>query len=349
MPVHNVIPATLTNQFRIRLVTLVTLMTRASIGAALLLLAAGACRPMPRASSSSTGGPATAVERPVRLLSLSGPITRADAELSALAWHGDTLVLVPQYPHRFGDVLFTLEKRTILDWLDGRTTAPLVPGTLSIDTTELQKIPGYEGLEALAVVGRRFVFTIEASPAGMDSYVVAADLEEDGRTLRLEANALVSCPTPVQLRNKSFESLLAVVDGFVALYEANGARVNPKPVAAVFGQDLARRGSVPFPSIEYRITDATSLDADGRFWAINTFWLGDLHLLPDVHHSVEQLVELRWTGAAIERTTAAPIRLQRVSDLETRNWEGLARLDDRGFLLASDKFPETLVGFVSLR
>jgi hypothetical protein len=30
-----------------------------------------------------------------------------------------------------------------------------------------------------------------------------------------------------------------------------------------------------------------------------------------------------------------------------RNWEAIARLDDVGFLLATDKYPETIFAFVS--
>jgi len=31
---------------------------------------------------------------------------------------------------------------------------------------------------------------------------------------------------------------------------------------------------------------------------------------------------------------------------DARNWEGIVRLDNRGFLLATDKFPTTILGFV---
>ena len=103
-------------------------MTRGSIGAVLLALAAGAPGPVPDApatpEASSAARSATTDERPVRLLPLSGPITRPEAEISALAWYGDTLVLVPQYPHRFGDVLFTLEKSAILAWLEDSNFDP---------------------------------------------------------------------------------------------------------------------------------------------------------------------------------------------------------------------------------
>jgi hypothetical protein len=290
--------------------------------------------------------PADAREAAVRLLPLAGPIAAPEAEISAMAWHGETLLVVPQYPDRFGDVIFTIEKQALLDHIDGRATEPIVPGTLRFVTTEAQQTPGYEGFEALAVVDGHAVLTIEASPDGMMGYAIAADFVDEGRTLRLDAKTMVPMKPPVQLRNKSFESLVAVDDGYLAFFEANGRRVNPAPVAWRFTRDLVVRDPVPFPSIEYRITDATPRDAEGCFWTINTYYLGDTHLLADVDHSVEQLVEMRWTGTAVERTSTEPLRLQRLDDRATRNWEGLVRLDDRGFLLASDKFPGTMLAFV---
>jgi hypothetical protein len=62
---------------------------------------------------------------------------------------------------------------------------------------------------------------------------------------------------------------------------------------------------------------------------------------------VERLIELQVKDAGIVLTDRPPIQLQLSSDVP-RNWEGLVRLDDRGFLLATDKFPGTLLGFVAL-
>jgi len=45
-------------------------------------------------------------------------------------------------------------------------------------------------------------------------------------------------------------------------------------------------------------------------------------------------------------TDSAPIQLTLLSDGTARNWEGVAKLDDRGFLLATDKFPDTILAFV---
>lgn len=42
-------------------------------------------------------------EQPVTIFELTGPIAVPEAELSGLAWRGETLILLPQYPERFGE------------------------------------------------------------------------------------------------------------------------------------------------------------------------------------------------------------------------------------------------------
>jgi hypothetical protein len=43
-----------------------------------------------------------------------------------------------------------------------------------------------------------------------------------------------------------------------------------------------------------------------------------------------------------------PLQLQLLGDIAPRNWEGLVRLEQRGFLLVTDKYPMTFLGFVPL-
>lgn len=45
-------------------------------------------------------------------------------------------------------------------------------------------------------------------------------------------------------------------------------------------------------------------------------------------------------------TNTPPIQLQLIDGV-SRNWEGLVRLDERGFLLITDEFPETILAFVA--
>ncbi len=42
----------------------------------------------------------------------------------------------------------------------------------------------------------------------------------------------------------------------------------------------------------------------------------------------------------------APIQLTLVDEATVRNWEGIARLDGRGFLIATDTYPATILAFV---
>jgi len=58
----------------------------------------------------------------------------------------------------------------------------------------------------------------------------------------------------------------------------------------------------------------------------------------------ERLVKLNFDGAAISLADTPPIQIK--LDQLSHNWEGLELLDDRGFLLVTDKTPSTLLVFV---
>ncbi len=62
---------------------------------------------------------------------------------------------------------------------------------------------------------------------------------------------------------------------------------------------------------------------------------------------VERLVEFQVVDGKIVRTKTAPIQLVLAADGEARNWEGIVRLDGVGFLLVTDQYPETILGFVA--
>ncbi|MEM6452045.1 MAG: hypothetical protein AAF703_17250 [Cyanobacteria bacterium P01_D01_bin.105] len=85
--------------------------------------------------------------------------------------------------------------------------------------------------------------------------------------------------------------------------------------------------------MEYRITDATALDEQQRFWAINYFYEGDRSLRPSraplmalygqgsTHRqqaTVERLMEFQYTEQGIVLINRAPIQLQLAAS--DRNW-----------------------------
>ncbi|HZW04102.1 MAG TPA: hypothetical protein VFF68_09260, partial [Anaerolineaceae bacterium] len=203
--------------------------------------------------------------------------------------------------------------------------------------------------------------TIEVEVGGaMSGYVVRGQVTGDLDSIRLDPDSLQAIELPAEIYNMSAESLLLAGGELLTLYEANGARLLADPVAQRFSTSLEPLGELPFPNIEYRITDTTQPDADGRFWAINYFFPLDVRLItfrdPLVSDygegatnarmpGVERLVELQYTEEGISRVDQAPLYLRMVG-VTGRNWEGIARLDERGLLIVSDRHPDTILGFV---
>ena len=131
----------------------------------------------------------------------------------------------------------------------------------------------------------------------------------------------------------------------------------------MFDKDINYLCSLPFPNIEYRVTDATALDDERRFWVMNYFFPPEKMKLqvgedPEVvrfgrpegqnpEGCVERLLELRITDEdTIIRTDTPPISFPLLPDGVCRNWEAVVRLDDRGFLVMTDQYPGTLLAFI---
>lgn len=297
---------------------------------------------------------------------LAGDVTQARSELSGLAWFGDTLILLPQYPQRFPSPqdgsLFTIPKAQILAYLAGEFQGEIKPDMVSLLAPGLNGgISGFEGFEAIAISGDQVYLTIESRPGDrMMGYVVSGSITLDSVELNLES--LSAIESQADLDNFSDEALLVYGDRVLTFYEAWGARVNPHPVAHVFDAALKPGEPWSLPNIEYRITDVTDVDASGRFWAINYLYPGDIEKLEPaedelsrqygqgVSHAasqiVERLVEFQIKDDKVIRTQTAPIQLELAADGEARNWEGIVRLEGLGFLIATDQYPETILGFV---
>ena len=312
--------------------------------------------------------PGPPVEYAVAPIPLTGPAASRRAEISGLAWYGDDLILLPQYPSFAGSgegALYALPKAAILAYLAGDEPGPLEPTPIPLTAGGLAaRVSGFEGYEAIAFSGDQAFLTIEASPGGeMMGYLVSGQMAPDRSALTLDPATLVAIPPQADLDNLSDEALLVIGDRLLTFYEANGTAVNASPVAHRFTLDLAPDGTLPMPAIEYRLTDVTAPDGEGRFWAINYFYPGDKALRPandpladrydqgPTHaqfETVERLIELTYGDAGIALVERPPLQLALVPEGKARNWEGLVRLDERGFLLATDRFPETILAFVAL-
>ncbi len=301
-------------------------------------------------------------EFPVQEIELAGPVADGNAEISGLAWYSDTLILMPQYPKfdRSGN-FYALPKVDIEAYLAGTSSEPLAPLVVPVKDDGLaQQIDGFEGYEAIAFCGDRIYLTVEASGSdGMRGYLVQGYIEPDLSQIVMDTARITEILPQANVGNKADEALLIDGETLITLYEVNGVDINSDPVAHRFASDLSLLDTIPFPNIEYRITDATMVDENGRFWVINYFYPGDSVLQTDedplreggwgathlVYEQVERLVELQLTGAEITLTDTPPVLLALPSD-EARNWEGLVRFNE-GFLMATDKFPTTILAYVA--
>lgn len=324
----------------------------------------------PSINSESTKvktSPPSILEHQVKIIPLSSDIAESKTEISGMAWFGEYLILLPQYPSISGTIkngaIFAVSKEDIKSYIDGVSTQPLQPIMIPFYANNVEElIAGFEGFEAIAFHGNQAFLTIEASPKGMMGYIVSGRMESNLSGLYLITNNMQEIPPQTEISNMSEESLMVFGNRLISLYEANGANINQSPQAHTFDLGLQPRELLPFPNIEYRITDVTSPDDFGRFWAINYFYPGDHKLYPaedkiasqygegSTHHqytTVERLVEFQFSYEGIILINKPPIQLQLIDDQNARNWEAIARLDDRGFLLATDSFPETLFAFVS--
>lgn len=305
-----------------------------------------------------------AIEIPIREIPLAGPVAESWAEISGLDWFGDVLIFLPQYPERLGGNLFALDKADILGFLAEERAAPLTPRAIPLEAEGLARIPGYEGLEAIAFAGDRVFVTVETRRVtGMETVLLAGHVASDLTGIRLDTEHVVRIPAQARLGNYSDETIVVFRDSVITIYEANGANVNPAPRAHAFHFDLTPAGELAFPTVEYRVTDATAPDASGVFWVINYLFPGDLAKLdpgPDqirerygagpTHAQseiVERLVPLQLSPQAVRLAETPAVQFVLQDDGAARNWEGLVRLDDQGFLLVTDKHPRTIFGFLA--
>lgn len=302
-------------------------------------------------------------ETAVQTIELSGSITNRNAEVSGMAWYGDTLILMPQYPdfERGKSVIFAIPKGDILAYLDGIRAAPITPIEVPFESSGVgDRMRGFEGYEAIVFDGEIAYLTIEVSGGGMQGFVLRGQIEPDLSQFTMVGPRMTEIEQPVNLGNRSDESILIYHNQVVTFYESNGPEVNPAPMAHLFlTGELNVAGTAVFPHIPYRITDVTMVDEDGRFWAINYNFPGDRAIQEadslianytegESHQQsdgVERLVEFQFSDNGIIRVEQPPIQLQLLPD-DLRNWEGIVRLDDAGFLLVTDKFPETILGYV---
>ncbi len=345
-------------------------MTRfgAALGVAAVLAGCagrGAERVAPSASRAAEG-PVEVLE-----LCLGGPLASRRLEYSGMGWMGDDLVLLPQWAPRGiarhgaqGLFVATIPRRRIERWVDGSDRSPITPSRLALDIGDLAGTPEWQGFEAIGFASETQGVLVAEVGDGDHMSGLVVPFVRDGDRLRAYGDRR-ALTVPSRSDNHAFEAVTSVPGGWLAIFEANGLGPQCGSVATLLASTgLASRG-VAFPSVPYRVTDATALDGEGRFWmprysyrdandtaecertiAARGCYGGeavDCDTRGGATRSVEHLVEFRnRTGGVIATGRAMELR----RDERPRNWEGIARLGDAGFVVVTDEWPRTILGFV---
>ena len=298
-------------------------------------------------------------------LKLPDRISAASFEYSGMGWFGDYMVLLPQYPEGKDfsrkPNLFAIAKQDLLAAItDPDLELPV--RDIPIENSDLRSvIKGFEGFESILFVDQNVYMTIE-SRAGdpMMGYLIRGVVNGDLESITLDVNSIVELRPFSSELNATFEGMTYWNGSLYVMYEHNSMRNVKQPVAYQINPDLENIREIPFPVINYRITDATISDVDGKFWVMNYFFPGDTHLAVDQdslveeygegkthaeNDPVERLVQLRIENDQISRIDQPPTYLQLLDNDIARNWEGLVMLDNLGFLLITDSFPGSVLGF----
>ncbi len=309
-------------------------------------------------------------ETAVQRIPLAPPLNDPEAEISGLSWCGDRLILLTQYPERFVDdghsYFYFLERSHVLGYLDGTIEKALEAQKIKLNENGLRKMmDNFDGYEAITCKDKQVWLTIEAVNANgrYQSFIVPAEMDFDGKpTLSINAKKITQLESQTNMKDMAEETLVLRGHDAIAIHEVNDPRVVPKPKARLVSRTDMTVSEISFPHMPYRITDATEIDLNGRFWVINYKYSGDEFSRQaddplskqygkgashEKYYNVERLIELQLNDNTITRVDRAPITLL-MTAVEGRNWEGLVRLENRGFLIATDKHPSTILGFIPI-
>lgn len=300
-------------------------------------------------------------------INLAGELAQPDAEISGLAWYNNNLILLPQFPYKFGNglhgSLYYLSKEKLRRTISSKSKVPLTSLRLEFDAAGLDKFNWWgSGYEGIIFVGDDVYLIIENFKEKTEGFIVKGEIDFPNKKIKIDPLSLIKINIPNILRNLSEEAVTYFNNQIYIIHEINGINVNPNPFAILLSTDLLTQKQVNFPTLEYRVTDATMVEPDSTFWVINYLWTGDINKLKPQNdfyfneygigrshkdsYSVERLLKLKITPDGIIPALNPPIYLKIEENMSSRNWEGIVKFDEIGFLLATDKFPRTILGFI---
>ena len=297
------------------------------------------------------------------MLKISGPMKNSDEEISGMDWYNDNLIILPENLNGYA---FAIKKSDLDLRINNRDTSAIKPKKINFNTPNYKKlIPGFDSFEAIAFRGYEVYLTIEIKfPDSMSCLIARGHIDAQTLDITIPEQNLTQINVPTYVDNMSYESLVVDKDRVIALFEANGDSLIKNPYAISInssGNDIFKYQT---SSVNYRIADATRVDKNNRFWAINYFFPRERGVLKPgddilaskygegLTHSkserVERLIEYKIHNKKVLITNNPPIEIKLEGEKISRKWEAIARYEDKGFLLATDKYPKphTLLAYL---
>ena len=358
-----------------------TLLSRAIV--ILLILTLSACSNNGNIDSSSSVVATLVAEAPANEsgiiiehdlieIPLPGELASASMEYSGLAWYKDDLILLPQYPNGIwgnqDGLMYAINQDNLDKFLKDPTTELAVKSVLFDDGGLSKRLKGFEGFEAIVFIEDSVYMAIETRGGDpMKSFIVKGSIESvegELKAILLDGSSQVELRVQNNNSNASYEALSSDGEFIYAFFEQNGKDQNANPFVLRLDADLENQQEIPLDAISYRVTDATLIDGYGTFWMINYFFPGDTHLTVDEdpistryglgeshqqNEPVERLLKLKLTDEGFQVAEEPPLYLQLLENDEARNWEGLVRFGEQGFLVITDKFPDSILGYIAIK
>ena len=299
-----------------------------------------------------------ATKKSVREILLAGEITNPDNEISGMDWYKEQLYLLPENAI---DHLFIIPKKQIQEYLLSKNPEAIIPKKIKLISPDYQSlINGFDGFEAIAFTDDNVILSIEVKTRNnnMTGYIAWGTCNPSTKELYFEKKNLKEVTTPIQIKNMAFESIIIHENDAILLYEANGENLQKNVKHSKISLDDYSLSKIDGFNVEYRITDATTLDSNNKFWCINYFWPGEKEKLKpgkDIYlenhsnnnnlKSIERIIELEIKNGVISMTKTKPIQLFSENNA-SRNWEGIVRYGKNSFLVVTDKYPKMILGLV---
>ena len=248
-----------------------------------------------------------------------------------------------------------MKKEKLENFISKKDKTPISPEYYTVDLENLANLFTLgSGFESITINNDTAYFTIESMNNGKtETIIISGIIDSVKKSIKLDKSSKTKDPSDIFIHNISDESILFHNNSIIPVYEVFGKNVNTNPKVSIFDTRLKFLKKVDFPSIEYRITDLSSVDENGNFWAINYLYPGDIKKLNPTddeliskfglgisHKSekpIERLVQFNIANDKISLVNKAPIYMELMKG-ESRNWEGLAKYKTDGFFVATDKF-----------